>query len=303
MRRLFFWTGLASSVVAACASEAPAPPASTPIPSLVGQYDATSAGEIASINFYDAKQYYLRRSSCPSDDAGCVVHGSYRVDAATSELVLRDDGASADERVRLSVLETEPLAPAAPAEPKTASLHVDFLGFGSSDPPPQPDPKLVNDGPDRLVTPLGCLIMKRVQLGNQSLGMTSIDEGFRTALRRQIVSGQIPLSDPPAWVQQAIDQAKTTCQDPSRIQAGSLTWQGIDLVDIPTCWGADESRLNHAVFTRSNLRTAQFDWTTLYRSVPGYRDPVAYDQALDFQELMSPQAVFSTANAACGLPG
>jgi hypothetical protein len=270
------------------------------MPSLVGQYDATSPGEIASINFYDAKQYYLRRSTCSADDPSCVVHGSYRVDAATRELVLRDDGASADERLRLTVLETEPLAPAAPPGAGTASLHVDFLWFGSSDPPPQ-DPNLVNDGPERLVTPLGCLIIKRIQIGEQYLGWGSLDDAFDGALRQQVNAARIPLSDPPSWVQGAVDQTKTSCDDPGAVSAGSLTWQGVDLVDIPSCSGGNARKLNHAIFTRTNLRVAQINWRDVY-SYPAVGGPVKTGSNQDIQELMSPVALLKVASGACGLP-
>jgi hypothetical protein len=114
---LLLGTGMVGAGCAPHDHEDPAKPPLDP-PVLAGEYEAQGGGDVASIGFYGA-EYQLRPSSCGADDEACMVHGTYRIDAALGTLVLRPDGSATD---TVWPLRVEPRAGPAPAS-TPQSLH------------------------------------------------------------------------------------------------------------------------------------------------------------------------------------
>lgn len=95
-----------SPVVAACAADEPAPKSSTL--KLDGTYRPVSAGQIASVTFSNDKNYYLVPSGCSASD--CVDIGTYRLDAATSTIVLKNADTGRERTITLENVKTSDAA-------------------------------------------------------------------------------------------------------------------------------------------------------------------------------------------------
>jgi hypothetical protein len=222
-----------------------APPPSEP-PTLGGSFVAAGTGELTSIDFYDGSHYVLRRASCPATDDTCVAHGTFHVDASGKTVTLQDDGASSAVTMTLEV----PQASATAIRPLAA------------------DPALVNQGPQHLLTPYGCLLLARITLNGQDMTPDQDAAMFDNAVRAQTTGAQAPVQDPPDWIKNTLTGAQDTCRTtPWRgstipVHAGRVNWDGIDLVDIPSCANGDKDPpMSYRLYLRDGTPVAQYDAT------------------------------------------
>jgi len=81
---VFVGCAVVGSLMVGCSSTSDDAPST---PKLSGTYQATSAGAITEITFYDSAHYFLSRSPC-ADQEKCIESGSYAVNDAQTELAL-----------------------------------------------------------------------------------------------------------------------------------------------------------------------------------------------------------------------
>jgi hypothetical protein len=253
----------------------PAPDASARTPPLTGLYKSTTPGELSSINFYDGSHYFVRRATCPEPDDSCVVHGTYQVDPSGTNITLQDDGAP-PKTIALDVSTTSDaiVSSTASSGQTPRSLH------------PLDGEIVVGYGSERLVTPMGCLIVRRVQLAGQGMDRQQDTDAFKDALLAQVTAKPVPLDVTPGWVNDAASSARAGCTASLDLKPGSLTWNGIDLVSIPSCPSSGSSP-NYAIFTRNQTRVGQFN--LLPNSSTDYK----------YTSLVPPDALLDIAKSAC----
>jgi hypothetical protein len=111
-----------TSTLAACGGDDPEPQQSSTL-HLNGTYRPVTQGAIASVTFSNDKDYYLVPSGCAGGD--CVDIGTYRLDSATSTIVLKNVETG---RERTITLENVKTSDAAVALVKTFVGTRDFVG-------------------------------------------------------------------------------------------------------------------------------------------------------------------------------
>jgi hypothetical protein len=209
---------------------------------LGGSFRADGPGDLTSIDFYDASHYVLRRANCPSTDDGCVVQGTFHVDASGKSVLLQDDGASSTVTMTLDV-------------PQASSIRALAA-----------DPTLVDKGPQHLLTPYGCQLLARIVLNGQEMTPDQDAAMFENAVKAQTTGAQLPVQDAPDWVMNALTGAQDTCRTTEwrgrtiPLHPGSVNWDGIDLIDIPSCANGDaDPPMNHRLYLRDGTPIAQYD--------------------------------------------
>jgi hypothetical protein len=254
-----------AAVVGGCSGEEkPAAPAATEAVSQSGRsiaggtYRATTPGEMSTIDFYDENHYFLRRASCPESDESCVVHGTYHVDASGKTLTLQDDGVASAETLKLEGFEPgSPVLAGGPGLTAPQAVH------------PLVAPPLYGTGTP-LMTKYGCKILDQIYLGGQSME-EGADNFFSYALTHQANKpGNIPGN--PDWVNDQVAKAKAECAGPwrnateaaldqNRIVASPVTWEGVALIAIPSCYdGNPGSVLNYSYYLGDQTKVAEWEY-------------------------------------------
>jgi hypothetical protein len=96
-----------SSILAACAGDEPAPQQSSTL-KLDGTYRPTESGAIASITFSNHEDYLLVPAGCTS--GSCFDIGTYRFDAHTNTIILRNGATQAERTIALDEVKTSEAA-------------------------------------------------------------------------------------------------------------------------------------------------------------------------------------------------
>ena len=77
---------ISGNVAAAGCSSAPS--TNAPTFALSGLYEATGAGPISAVSFYDSQHYVLWKASCAAGTSSCSELGTYTLDASANTLTL-----------------------------------------------------------------------------------------------------------------------------------------------------------------------------------------------------------------------
>jgi hypothetical protein len=227
-------------------------------PVLAGEYEAKGGGDVASIGFYGT-EYQLRPSSCAAGDEACVVHGTYRIDAALGTLVLRPDGSTTDTVWPLRVDSRAARVPASTPQ----SLHI-LLQLIKQD--------------SCIVTNLGDSFTAGNVTYSRGTAQDDFEASVMTAVRQE--AGSSPsaedtflLSD--FWQDQR-RTAASSCNSYHLVEGGDrptlkmMDWHGIKVVDLTSC-GDQSGQFVHDLYTQDGTPIAGYDTAsgkTTYQTPP-----------------------------------
>jgi hypothetical protein len=242
--------GLAAAGCAAHADDTSADPRPYEDPPvLAGEYTATNGGDVASIGFYGS-QYALRPAACGVDDASCIEHGTFRVDAQT--LALRPDGSA-----------TETIWP----------FHVDSRGGAESG-------AVTTQSLDPLFTLIdktSCLLSSvadSATINGATYSRGNVLDDFQ---KNVLGATGSPPTGSEGYLQSStfkplISAAQDSCgppvegSDTSKVRL--INWHGISLTDIQSCGGTTAS-MSHAYYLNDGTPVAKFDGrNTTYDTQP-----------------------------------
>jgi hypothetical protein len=222
-------------------------------PVLAGEYTAASGGDVATIGFYGS-EYALRPSSCGADDAACVVHGTYRVDAAANTLALHPNG-SATETVW--PLRFDPRAVQA-AGTAVQTLHPLLTG-GTYD-----------SAHDPLVGKQSCLLTGAVADSFTADGVTYSQASTTSDFEKSVIGKPGGAVNPAAdsfannqWFQIEDKGAAWSCAgapDGLSPRSNVVMWHTVQLVDVVGCNPANSGwSQSHSYYMTDGTPIASYD--------------------------------------------
>jgi hypothetical protein len=225
-------------------------------PTLAGEYETRSGGDVAGIGFYGT-EYTLRPSSC-SDDGTCIVHGTYRVDGVSRTLALHPNGSESE---TIWPLRIESLAVHSDTT-GVRSLHP-LLSANASEPAPAP-PALIGKPSCLLMGVADSFTATDPKSGaTATFSRSSVDTDFENNAiglpGRPYVAPSTDTNEQMFFAQKLIE-AGFACNPRTRnSELRTISWHSVQLVDVQGCSTGSSSASTHYYYTPTGDPVAFYD--------------------------------------------